>query len=52
MTEKQFEDIEKKLNEIIESNAKIKKLLDEMYPYKTREELVEIGKHTDLIRKV
>ena len=48
MTAKQFEDLEKKLNEIIENNKKIKKILDEMYPHKTKQEMIEIGKHDDL----
>jgi hypothetical protein len=46
MTDKE---LEKKLNEIIENDKKILKILDEIYPYKTKEELIKVAKrkHND-----
>lgn len=48
MTDKQYEDMDKKLDELIEAHKRIKKILEEIYPYKTKEELIKIGKHGDL----
>jgi hypothetical protein len=48
MTE--LEKLAKKVDEIKEDLGEIKKILKELYPYKTRQELLEIGKHDDLKR--
>ena len=48
MTE--LDKLDKKMDDIKEDLKRIKNLLEEMYPYKTRQELLEIGKHDDLKR--
>jgi hypothetical protein len=46
MTDKE---LEKRFDELMKAVTQIKKILDEMYPYKTKEELIKVAKrkHND-----
>lgn len=52
MTDKQFNDIDKKLTKILDFVEKIERRIDKINPHLSKEELIKLGKHTDLIRKV
>lgn len=48
MTDKQFEDLDKKLSKILDFVEKIERRIDKINPHLSKEELIRIGKHGDL----